>query len=68
MARSLACRLGLHRYRWVGPPGKQHSYRACTRCGKRHRVYDIPIEGTGASAADFRSRMGLDDPPDTYNR
>lgn len=64
MVRPLACRFGLHRYRWVGPPGKQRSYRACTRCGKRHRVYDILIR-PGSSTADFRERMGLDDdPPD----
>jgi hypothetical protein len=68
MSRPLACRFGLHRYRWVGPPGKQHSYRACTRCGKQRRLWDMSPEG-GASPTDFRARMGLDDDaPDTGER
>jgi len=65
MARPLACRLGFHRYRWVGPPpprGK-NSYRACARCGTRRRLFDL-----GATEYDYRGRMGLDDPPDRDKR
>jgi hypothetical protein len=69
MAQPLACRFGLHRYRWVGPPGKKQSYRACTRCGKRRHLWDMS-SGVGTTATQYRERMGLDDdyPPDTGKR
>jgi hypothetical protein len=66
MGRSRLCRVGIHRYAWVGRPAAPESYRACRRCGKARL-----IAGPDGFRSFYRSGMdkksqvsdGFNDPP-----